>query len=102
MKLNKRLLEMGYTPKEFRKVLLGQFYSNTIFEINEIATDSWSIENTVALISIEISIEVAPPRKIAMLTMPVLNTEITFKKITETQLEEFMKTFFKYFHKGGG
>ncbi len=50
----------------------------------------------------EVRIAVAPPRKIAMLTLQVLNTDFDFKQITETQQKEFMKTFFKYFHKGGG
>ena len=51
---------------------------------------------------IEVSIVVGEPRKIAMLTMPVLHTTFDFKQISETQENEFIKTFFKYFHKGGG
>ena len=97
-----RSYEMGYTVPEFKKALLGQFNSNTSYVISEIATDSWSIVDARENISIEVSIAVGPPRKIAMLTMPVLNTDFDFKQITETQHTEFMKTFFKYFHKGGG
>lgn len=93
---------MGYTPLEFRKALLGQFDSNTNFTIKEIGTDAWSIEDTAESISIEVSIAVAKPRKIALLTLPVLNTEFNFKLISEAQEKEFMKTFLKYFHKGGG
>jgi len=100
--MEKHLYEMGYTPLEFRKALLGQFNSNTSFTINEIATDAWSIEDSDASISIEVSIEIGKPRKIALLTLPVLNTEFHFKQISEIQKKEFMKTFFKYFHKGGG
>ncbi len=102
MTLNKRVYEMGYTPLEFRKALLGQFDSNTNFSIKEIGTDSWSIEDIDESIYIEVSIVVGTPRKIALLTLPVLNTEFIFKQITEIQEKEFMKTFFKYFHKGGG
>jgi hypothetical protein len=52
--------------------------------------------------SIEIRITVAEPRKIAMLTLPVLATEFSFITATESQQNDFLKTFFKYFHKGGG
>ncbi|MEH6456497.1 MAG: hypothetical protein V7749_09260 [Cocleimonas sp.] len=100
--MNKRSYEMGYTPPEFKKALLGQFDSNTPFVITELRSDSWSIEDQAESILIEISIAVGPPRKIAMLTLPVLNTDFHFKQITETQQKEFMKKFFKYFHKGGG
>lgn len=93
---------MGYTPLEFRKALLGQFDSNTNFTIKEIGVDTWSIEDAAESISIEVSIAVGPPRKIALLTLPVLNTEFNFKQITEAQEKDFMKTFLKYFHKGGG
>ena len=100
--MDTRSYEMGYTPLEFKKALLGQFNSNTPFEITELEPDSWSIQNLSESILIEVKIAVGPPRKIAMLTLPVLNTEFTFKQITESQKKEFMKTFFKYFHKGGG
>jgi len=93
---------MGYTPIEFRKALFGQFDSNTNFTINEIGNDAWSIEDLAESIYIEVSIAVGKPRKIALLTLPVLNTEFNFKQISETQEKEFMKTFLKYFHKGGG
>ena len=98
----KRSYEMGYTPLEFRKALLGQFDSNTNFTIKEIINDTWSVEDFDESISVEISIAVGTPRKIALLTLPVLNTEFNFKQITDVQDKEFMKTFFKYFHKGGG
>ena len=102
----KHSYEMGYTPPEFKKALLGQFNSNTPYSITELFSDSssgsWSIENPAESISIEVSIVIGPPRKIAMLTLPVLNTDFVFKQISESQQKEFMKIFFKYFHKGGG
>lgn len=100
--MRSRNYEMGYTVPEFKKALLGQFNSNTSYDISEIGVDSWSIIDSTEDISIEVSIEVGEPRKIALLTMPVLNTEFNFIQISETQEKEFMKTFFKYFHKGGG
>ena len=97
---------MGYTPLEFKKALLGQFNSNTSYTITHLGSEkeseSWSIEDQSESILIEVSIAVGPPRKIALLTLPVLNTDFTFKQITEIQQKEFMRTFFKYFHKGGG
>jgi len=98
----KRSYEMGYTPVEFKKALFGQFNSNTNFTIKELGTDSWSIEDTDEAIFIEVSIAVGEPRKIALLTLPVLNTEFNFEQINDSQQKEFMKTFLKYFHKGGG
>lgn len=100
--LNKRLYEMGYTPMEFRKALFGQFDSNTNFTIKEIGVDAWSIEDANEAIDIEVRIAVGKPRKIALLTLPVLNTEFDFKQLNSSQEKAFMKTFFKYFHKGGG
>ena len=97
-----RSYEMGYTPQEFKKALLGQFDSNTNFTIKEIGKDAWSIEDTDESISIEVRIAVGKPRKIALLTLPVLDTEFNFKQISKPQEKEFMKTFLKYFHKGGG
>jgi len=98
----KRSYEMGYTPLEFRKALFGQFDSNTNFTIKEIGIDAWSIEDSDDSFFIEVKIAVGEPRKIALLTLPVLNTEFNFDKINEHQQKDFMKTFLKYFHKGGG
>lgn len=100
--MNTLSYEMGYTPIEFKKALLGQFNSNTAYEITELGENSWSIQNLSESISIEVKIAVAAPRKIAMLTLPVLNTDFSFIEITDTQKKEFIKTFLKYFHKGGG
>ena len=100
--MNKHDYEMGYTVPEFKKALLGQFNSNTSFTITDLGSDSWCIEDPSQSITLEVNIAIGSPRKIAMLTIPVLNTEFTFKHITESQKKAFMKTFFKYFHKGGG
>lgn len=94
---------MGFTPTEFKKTLFGQFHSNTPLEIEEIDGNSWSIKDPSASISLEVRIENAPPRKLStIVSLPVLNTEFTFIEITDIQQKEFMRTFFKYFHKGGG
>jgi len=94
--------EMGYTPKEFKKTLQGLFISQTPYSCKEYSPQYWQItaenENTV----VDIYIEEAPPRIIALLTLPVLNVVFDFKNSTKEQQTIFMKTFFKFFHKGGG
>lgn len=103
--MKERFYEMGYTPGEFAKTLLGQFSSNTPYEISAVEESSWSIvDNSSAInpVKIEVKIAIGAPRKIALLTLPVLNTEFTFLQSSEEQEKEFIKTFFKYFHKGGG
>jgi hypothetical protein len=94
--------EMGYTPKEFTKTLLGLFISQTSYSSEELAPHHWKIavdgESTV----VAIQIKEAPPRVIALLTLPVLNVSFKFHSATEIQQQVFMKAFFRYFHKGGG
>jgi len=100
--MDKRSYEMGYTPPEFKKALLGQYNSNTSYTITATAENAWSIEDVEESISVAVKIAVGAPRKIALLTLPVLNTEFTYIDMSEAQIKAFMKTFFKYFHKGGG
>lgn len=101
MSTQSKTLEMGYTEPEFRKTLLGQFIQNTAFSAEELSQQEWliSIENKA---SVRIKISQAEPRKIAMLTLPVLKTVFKFNNVSATQESDFMKVFFRYFHKGGG
>lgn len=100
--VDKRHFEMGYTPAEFEKALLGQFNSNTSYQIKQLTHNHWSVSHASEPLAVEITIAAAEPRKIAMLTLPVLDTEFSFINATESQQQELLKTFFKYFHKGGG
>lgn len=98
-------LEMGYTPSEFRKTLQGQFIDNTDYSCKEINSREWLLtidgeHQGVAVVNIKIS--EAAPRIIAMLTLPVLKTHFQFNHVTEVQRENFINTFLRYFHKGGG
>lgn len=93
---------MGYTPTEFKKTVEGQFSKKTQYSIKELSTNHWEISPESGYYSIQINIEEATPRKIAMLTLPVLNTHFQFYDCSELQRDEFLKVFFKYFHKGGG
>lgn len=115
MNAQSKYFEMGYTASEFKKTLQGQFIQNTSFSCEEINSKHWlitipsavsaeqgavSAEQEAATVSIKIA--QAPLRKIAMLSLPVLNTSFEFKNTSTTQASDFMKVFFRYFHKGGG
>ena len=93
---------MGYTPIEFQKTLLGQFSLKTDYRCVEKAKGYWQIHSSKADFLVEITIKELAPRKIAMLTLPVLETNFQFKQATQQQQDTFLATFFKYFHKGGG
>lgn len=97
-----KAFEMGYTPIEFKKTLQGQFTTHTQYSYKELTPAHWLISMEEENMTVDIQIKEAPPRKIAMLTLPVLNTNFQFNDASESQQEVFLKTFFKYFHKGGG
>ncbi|MEE9326298.1 MAG: hypothetical protein V3U71_03305 [Cocleimonas sp.] len=94
--------EMGYTPSEFKKTLQGQFTTRTEYSYKEFSPDHWLILLDKESMSVDIKINESTPRKIAMLTLPVLNVYFEFDNTSESQQVDFLKTFFKYFHKGGG
>ena len=94
--------EMGYTPKEFKKTLQGLFITQTSYSCEEFSHQHWQITVESESTLVDIKIEEAPPRIIALLTLPVLNVLFEFKESSEEQQTDFIKTFFKYFHKGGG
>lgn len=93
---------MGYTPKEFKKTLLGQFSTNTSYKVEPLTDSSWSVTDDSENFLANIEIAVGHPRNIALLTLPVLNTDFTFEQSNEVQQQAFTRLFFKYFHKGGG
>ena len=94
---------MGYTIAEFSKTLHGQFINDeATYRCEDISLTHWeiSISGTPA---VTIKIAEAPPRKIAMLSLPVLDVQFEFESsLYLKEQEQFLKRFFKYFHKGGG
>ncbi len=102
LQVDRRSFEMGYTPAEFEKTLIGQFNSNTSYQVKQLTHNHWSLSHVNESFDVEVKIASAKPRKIAMLTLPVLDTEFSFINASESQQQELLKTFFKYFHKGGG
>jgi hypothetical protein len=93
---------MGYTPKEFKKTLQGLFISQTPYSCEEFTQQNWQITVEDETTTVNIKITEAPPRIIALLTLPVLNVSFEFKESDEEKQADFMKTFFRFFHKGGG
>ncbi len=93
---------MGYTPKEFKKTLQGLFISQTPYSCKELSILHWEITVEDQPTIVDIEIEEAPPRIIALLTLPVLNVSFEIKESSQKQQTDFMKTFFRFFHKGGG
>lgn len=93
---------MGYTPKEFKKTLQGLFITQTPYSCQELGSNHWqmSVEGESTLV--DIKIDEAPPRKIALLALPVLDVMFEFDQSSDNEQKDFMKTFFKFFHKGGG
>ena len=94
--------EMGYTPKEFKKTLQGLFISQTPYSCEELSSQNWQITVEDEDTTVDIKIEEGSSRIIALLTLPVLNVSFEFYKNNEKQQQVFMRTFFRYFHKGGG
>lgn len=94
--------EMGYTPKEFKKTLQGLFISQTSYSCEEYSPTHWQITVKDESTIVDIKTAEAPPRIIALLTLPVLNVSFEFTQSNQEQQADFIKTFFRYFHKGGG
>ena len=96
-------LEMGYTAKEFDKVLNGAFSSvGSDHVCTKIYENTWQIEIISAGASLQISVHQNPPRLLGSLEIPVLLVSIDFVGISSPQKQKFLDRFRRYFHKGGG
>ena len=97
-----RDLDMGYTVVEFARVLKGNFSgSDSPYQVAEIATDQWRVFNQSDL-SVTISVEQKPSRKLGLLNLPVLAVSFIVISGDDGEVQAFYDRFFKYFHKGGG
>lgn len=94
--------EMGYTPKEFIKTLCGQFTTHTEYNLKEIEGSHWLISVDDENMTVDVQIKVAAPRNLGRFSLPVLDTVFQFSNASQTNEDDFLKAFFKYFHKGGG
>ena len=96
-------LEMGYTSKEFDKVLNGAFSGvDSDLVCTKTAENSWQIKIYSAEVSLQISTRQNPPRQLGSLAIPVLLVIIDFVEISDIQKKLFLDRFRRYFHKGGG
>jgi len=94
--------EMGYTIPEFKKTLYGQFIGEeNSYKSTEITSSQWQVSVADEL-DVIIDVSEAPPRVIAMLSLPILHVVFRFTSSNKKLQDEFLKRFFKYFHKGGG
>ena len=73
--------EMGYTSKEFKKTLQGSFITQTSYSCEEFSHRHWKITVESESTLVDIKIEEAPPRVIALLTLPVLNVLFEFTSV---------------------
>ena len=97
------VLEMGYGADEFGKVLNGPFSGgNSAYRCRQIERHHWEIESDVDSFGLTIKVAEQPPRKIALLCLPVLDVRFRFGDTPAEGREHFFHRFHQYFHKGGG
>ncbi len=95
--------EMGYLDSEFGTVLRGPFTGDKSgYRCIEIESNHWQVEQSRESFQLEISIAVQAPRKLGMLSLPVLQVKFTFIDTERLLREKFFHRFHQYFHKGGG
>lgn len=94
---------MGYTVKEFSKVITGEFTGDQS-ELNghSLGPQKWQIDLQNSTMIVDIQIQQKPQRELGAMVIPVLQVDFEVNGATEQQSNFFFKKFFKYFHKGGG
>ncbi len=95
--------QMGYTLPEFSRALHAGFTAATsAWECQDISSSEWLLCQRHGPFRMRIAVLAQPPRKLGLLTLPVLL--VTFSPVTDDGASEkiFFESFFKYFHKGGG
>ena len=94
---------MGYTLPEFEKTLGGQLTRAPMpWRLEKLGNETWQIDHVENSFSIQIKVRALPPRRLALLELPVL--EVNFRPLIDEQAAErvFFDSFFKHFQKGGG
>ena len=95
--------EMGYTPKEFARVLTGNFTGEqSAFRCEPVAENHGRISSPQSDIQINLNIVEQPVRKLGHFSLPVLKVLFSVDAADPAQTRAFFDKFFKYFHKGGG
>ena len=95
--------EMGYGADEFGKVLQGSFTGErTDFVSSELGRHRWRVSLPDHDFAVLVEVKQAPPRKIGLFSLPVLNVRFEFEQAEVDTREQFFHRFHQYFHKGGG
>ena len=95
--------EMGYVADEFGKVLRGPFTGErTDFDSIELGRHRWRVTRNGHDFGVVIEVNQAPPRKIALFSLPVLKVRFEFESAEGDTRERFFRRFHQYFQKGGG
>jgi len=94
---------MGYTTKEFDKVLNGAFSGiGSGLACIKTAENTWQVKIDSSEESLRIIIRQNTPRQLGSLEIPVLVVDIDLAEISSEQKKIFLDRFRRYFHKGGG
>lgn len=94
---------MGYGADEFGKVLQGPFTGErTDFKCTEIGRHYWRVTLADRKFGVLVQVAQAPPRKIALFSLPVLKVRFEFEQAEADTRAQFFHRFHQYFHKGGG
>lgn len=100
---NTRSFEMGYTEKEFTKTLFGQFSLHAGYSIQAQGSHAWLLQlPSPEPFAAEVHIKQGEPRQLGLIAFSVLHVDFHFTQASEAQQQTFLKTFLRYFHKGGG
>jgi hypothetical protein len=95
--------EMGYTPKEFSRVLEGNFTGEkSEYRATQIEQNHWQLNSLQSDINVDLKINEQAPRKLGHFSLPVLKVVFSVTSSSEELSRKFFDKFFKYFHKGGG
>jgi hypothetical protein len=96
-------IEMGYTIREFSRVLNGNFSATqSPYSCKTLGADSWLISHDSSAFNLQINVEQKPTRQIGLLGLPVLGVRFNLISGNEQEKQQFFEKFFRYFHKGGG
>lgn len=95
--------EMGYGADEFGKVLQGSFTGErTDFASTELGRHRWRVSLVGHDFAVVVEVKQAPPRKIALFSLPVLKVRFEFEQAEAEARAQFFHRFHQYFQKGGG
>ena len=94
---------MGYTTREFDKVLNGAFSGvDSGLVCSKTAENTWQLNIDSSEERLQIIVRQNLPRQLGSLEIPVLLVDINMAEISSEQKKRFLDRFRRYFHKGGG